>query len=132
MVQEEVERITQLESATIEPGQVSSLGFTHPDSRQFPIYKVRQKVSISLEVREQFVEPRLSVAIRRFSANQTHRIHPGHESFTSRTKLLPELRIRNDGKRALQTRKVERFARRDECHGVAGDLRVQVCGGSVL
>src|SRR5213593_4110495 len=111
MVQEEVEGITQLESAAIEPGEVGSLGSTHPDSRQFPIYKVRQKVSISLEVNEQFVEPRLSVAIGRFGANQAHRVHPGHESFTSRTKLLPQIRIRDDGERALQTRKVERFAR---------------------
>src|SRR5437762_13949874 len=96
MVQEEVERITQLESAAIEPGEIGSLGFTHPDSRQFPIYKVRQKVSISLEVREQFVEPRLSVAIRRFIVDQTNRIYQAHESFTTRTKLLPELRIRED------------------------------------
>src|SRR5437773_12100116 len=123
MVQEEVERITQIESAAIEPGEVGSLGFTHPDSRQFPIYKARQKASISLVVREQFAEPRLSVAIRRFGANQAHRTYPGHETFTSSTKLLPELRIRDDGKRALQTRKRERLDRRDECNGVAGDLR---------
>src|SRR5262245_13899203 len=132
MVQEEIKRITQLTSAAIEPGEVGSLGPTHPDSRQFPIYKVRQKVSISLEVNEQFVEPRLPVTIGRFGANQTDRVHPGHESFTSRTKLLTELRIRDDGKRTLQTRKVERLARRDECNGVAGDLWIQGCDGNVL
>src|SRR5438477_5107346 len=101
----------QTTSVICQSAQIGRLGFTHSDSRQFPIYKVRQKVSISLEVREQFVEPRLSVAIGRFGANQAHRVHPRHESFTSRTKLLPELRIRDDGERALQTRKVERFAR---------------------
>ncbi len=110
-------RVVEPEPADVEPGEVGRLDVRHRHARERRADEALERVAVAAQVREQLLEPRPALAIRRLRGGEGEaageRQHAGGRGREAPAQPL----VGHDGEGEVETRQVVGLARRHQGHG---------------